>query len=117
MEEVGPLEKTEPKNNNDKEQQEDIAVTNGGTDLKSHDLEPESHDQNGTIVVEEDEVKGGPQEDVEDKESQSDDLVPIEEVSSEGEWKFPPVLDQFDLMETETDPTELEAIFMDERFV
>ncbi|XP_064387156.1 PDZ domain-containing protein 2-like isoform X2 [Halichondria panicea] len=30
-------------------------------------------------------------------------------------WSFPPVLDQFDLMDTETDPTELEAIFTDER--
>ncbi len=31
-------------------------------------------------------------------------------------WSFPPVLDQFDLMDTETDPTELEAIFTDERY-
>ena len=39
-------------------------------------------------------------------------------VSDEGEcrrWSFPPVLDQFDLMETDTDPSELEDIFNDER--
>ena len=31
------------------------------------------------------------------------------------EWNFPPQLEDFDLMDTDTDPTELEAIFADER--
>ena len=30
-------------------------------------------------------------------------------------WSFPPVLEDFDLMETEADPAELEQIFADER--
>ncbi len=41
-------------------------------------------------------------------------------VNNEGgrkRWSFPPVLDQFDLMETDTDPAELENIFTDERYV
>ena len=30
-------------------------------------------------------------------------------------WSFPPVLDDFNLMESDIDPSELEAIFADER--
>ena len=30
-------------------------------------------------------------------------------------WSFPPVLDDFNLMESEVDPAELEAIFADDR--
>ena len=30
-------------------------------------------------------------------------------------WSFPPVLEDFDLMETEADPADLEQIFADER--
>lgn len=32
-------------------------------------------------------------------------------------WKFPPVLEDFDLMESDVDPSELEEIFADERYV
>jgi hypothetical protein len=32
-----------------------------------------------------------------------------------GRWSFPPVLEDFDLMETEADPADLEQIFADER--
>ena len=31
-------------------------------------------------------------------------------------WSFPPVLDDFNLMESDVDPTELERIFADERY-
>lgn len=30
-------------------------------------------------------------------------------------WSFPPELEEFDLMESETDPSELEQIFADDR--
>lgn len=30
-------------------------------------------------------------------------------------WSFPPVLDDFNLMESDVDPSDLEAIFADDR--
>lgn len=45
--------------------------------------------------------------------------LPKEE-EREGErskWNFPPVLEDFDLMETEADPDELEGLFNDERYI
>lgn len=32
-------------------------------------------------------------------------------------WSFPPVLEEFNLMETETGPSELEDIFSDNRYM
>ena len=37
------------------------------------------------------------------------------ENKAEGRWSFPPVLEEFNLMDSETDPAELEVIFADER--
>ena len=36
---------------------------------------------------------------------------------SKRRWSFPPVLDDFNLMESEADPTDLEAVFADDRYV
>ena len=41
----------------------------------------------------------------------------VEEVGERGRWRFPPVLEDFDLMETEADPDELEIMFHDDRLV
>ncbi len=47
---------------------------------------------------------------------ESDEVGVVDADGACQRWSFPPVLDQFDLMDTETDPTELEAIFTDERY-
>ena len=46
-----------------------------------------------------------------------DAVVENGEVESEDKrrWSFPPVLDDFNLMESDADPTDLEAIFADDR--
>lgn len=38
-----------------------------------------------------------------------------EETESMPAWSFPPVLEDFDLIESDIDPSELEAIFADKR--
>ena len=38
-------------------------------------------------------------------------------VAKDGKWNFPPKLEDFDLMEIDIDPTELELLFADERCV
>ena len=50
------------------------------------------------------------------------DELPVEgesdpiEVLSSPVWKFPPALDDFDLMESDVDPSQLEDIFVDDRY-
>lgn len=46
-----------------------------------------------------------------------DGLVGLEEEEDHCRWSFPPVLDEFDLMETDKDPSELEDMFSDDRCV
>lgn len=47
------------------------------------------------------------------------DHMTVETAEEEGagskRWSFPPVLDDFNLMESDVDPTDLEAIFADDR--
>lgn len=47
------------------------------------------------------------------------DHMTVETAEEEGvgskRWSFPPVLDDFNLMESDVDPTDLEAIFSDDR--
>ena len=38
-------------------------------------------------------------------------------VPSSPVWNFPPVLEEFDLMESDADPTQLEEIFADDRYM
>ena len=43
------------------------------------------------------------------------EVVMVNGTHEKARWSFPPVLEDFDLMETEADPADLEQIFADER--
>ena len=75
----------------------DTAIQNG---MVEHMDSPEEIMENGEIEV----------------EMEEDDEEDVEEMKRK-RWSFPPILDEFDLMATEKDPTELEEIFSDERWV
>ena len=50
-------------------------------------------------------------------DSDANELIEVEEKEDSRRWSFPPVLDEFDLMVTDKDPSELEDIFSDDRYV
>lgn len=43
------------------------------------------------------------------------DVAMVNGTHKKARWSFPPQLEDFDLMETDADPAELEQIFADER--
>ena len=45
----------------------------------------------------------------------ADHVAAQEEEVRKKRWSFPPVLDDFNLMESDVDPADLEAIFTDDR--
>ena len=58
-----------------------------------------------------------PEKEVEEEEEMEVEVEEEEEEESSHRWSFPPVLEDFDLMESDVDPSLLEEIFADERSV
>lgn len=97
----------------------DVSMMSTSEDVSRHDLEPERNlnlangdvpDMAGKQLQNGVDHTPSPAPVVEDLEVDSSSIM-----ATPPQWTFPPVLEDFDLMESDIDPSQLEDVFSDDR--